>query len=180
MSIGSTKCLQAALHGWLLHVLSVYWRVWAGVRLRRTRVLTLTLTRVRLTLTLTRVRLTLTLTRVRLTLTRTRTITLTLTLTRRVWCGAARVGGQQLVGLQRSTEPARRQALRGWLGRWEASGATRALLRWREAAGVLAGRRQLRLASEALSAQQEQWQDAMMANGAARLQSALAASRLTG
>ena len=171
MSIGSTKCLQAALHGWLLHVLSVYWRVWAGVRLRRTRALTLTLTRVRLTLTLTRVRLTLT---------RTRTITLTLTLTRRVWCGAARVGGQQLVGLQRSTEPARRQALRGWLGRWEASGATRALLRWREAAGVLAGRRQLRLASEALSAQQEQWQDAMMANGAARLESALAASRLTG
>ena len=162
MSIGSTKCLQAALHGWLLHVISVYWRVWAGVRLRRTRTLTLTLTRIRLTLT------------------QTRTITLTLTLTRRVWCGAARVGGQQLVGLQRSTEPARRQALRGWLGRWEASGATRALLRWREAAGVLAGRRQLRLASEALSAQQEQWQDAMMANGAARLQSALAASRLTG
>ena len=171
MSIGSTKCLQAALHGWLLHVLSVYWRVCAGVRLRRTLTLTLTLTRVRLTLTLTRVRLTLT---------RTRTITPTLTLTRRVWCGAARVGGQQLVGQQRSTEPARRQALRGWLGRWEASGATRALLRWREAAGVLAGRRQLRLASEALSAQQEQWQDAMMANGAARLESALAASRLTG
>ena len=90
------------------------------------------------------------------------------------------MGGQQLVAQQRSTEPARRQALRGWLGRWEASGATRALLRWREAAGVLAGRRQLRLASEALSAQQEQWQDAMMANGAARLESALAASRLTG
>ena len=45
MSIGSTKCLQAALHGWLLHVLSVYWRVWAGVRLRRARTLTLTLTR---------------------------------------------------------------------------------------------------------------------------------------
>ena len=90
------------------------------------------------------------------------------------------MGGQQLVAQQRSTEPARRQALRGWLGRWEATGATRALLRWREAAGVLAGRRQLRLASEALSAQQEQWQDAMMANGAARLESALAASRLTG
>ena len=45
MSIGSTKCLQAALHAWLLHVLSVYWRVWAGVRLRRARTLTLTLTR---------------------------------------------------------------------------------------------------------------------------------------
>ena len=30
MSIGSTKCLQAALHGWLLHLLSMYWRVWSG------------------------------------------------------------------------------------------------------------------------------------------------------
>ena len=120
MSIGSTKCLQAALHGWLLHLLSMYWRIWSG---------------------------------------------------------AARVGGAPLLG--RSAEPVRRQALQGWLGRWEASGATHALLKWREATVVLAGRRQLHLARELLSAQQEQWQDAMMANGAARLESILAASRLT-
>ena len=120
MSIGSTKCLQAALHGWLLHLLSMYWRVWSG---------------------------------------------------------AARVGAQQFLG--RSAEPVRRQALRGWLGRWEASGAMHALLKWREAAVVLAGRRQLHLSRELLSAQQEQWQDAMMANGAARLENILAASRLT-
>ena len=54
-----------------------------------------------------------------------------------------------------------------------------ALLKWREVAVVLAGRRQLHLARELLSAQQEQWQDAMMANGAARLENILAASRLT-
>ena len=120
MSIGSTKCLQAALHGWLLHLLSMYWRVWSG---------------------------------------------------------AAREGAQHFLG--RSAEPVRQQALRGWLGRWEASGAMHALLKWREVAVVLAGRRQLHLARELLSAQQEQWQDAMMANGAARLENILAASRLT-
>lgn len=120
MSIGSTKCLQAALHGWLLHLLSMYWRVWSG---------------------------------------------------------AARAEGVQFLG--RSAEPVRRRALRGWLGRWEASSAIHALLKWREAAVVLAGRRQLHLTRELLSAQQEQWQDAMMANGAARLENVLAGSRLT-
>ena len=147
MSIGSTKVLQAAVHGWLHHVLNRSWRRWARVALDDA-------------------------------------------------AGGGGgdgegggvgVGGSGSAGgLLASSSPSRRvtpaalrsQRLRSWLRGWEAGGAARALLSWREAARVLTGRRHLQLTRELMSSQQEQLEDALMLGAAMRLGGALTAANL--